>query len=145
MICLLQRVSFGSVTVNQNCIGQIEQGLVVLCGFKPDDSAEKLEKMAQRILKYRAFSDDNGKMNLNVQQVDGGLLLVPQFTLAADTKSGLRPSFSTSAAPDIAKQWFNDFISICEKHYTKVQTGEFGADMQVQIHNDGPVTFWLEN
>lgn len=145
MICLLQRVLEGSVTIDNQSVAQIEQGLVVLCGFQPNDSHDKLKKMAKKLLSYRVFADDNGRMNLNVQQVDGGVILVPQFTLAADTQSGLRPSFSTSAAPDIATQLFDQFITECQALYAPIQQGQFGADMKVGLINDGPVTFWLEN
>lgn len=118
---------------------------MVLVGFKADDDHSKLNKMAQKLLNYRVFTDENDKMNLNVQQVKGGVLLVPQFTLAANTKSGLRPSFSSSAHPDIAKPLFDEFLAEVEQLYQAPQSGEFGADMQVSLTNDGPVTFWLEN
>jgi D-tyrosyl-tRNA(Tyr) deacylase len=145
VICLLQRAKYGKVEVDGACIGEIQQGLVVLVGFEPHDNSEKLEKMAHKLLNYRVFSDDAGKMNLNVQQINGGVLLVPQFTLAANTKSGLRPSFSSSAAPAQATLWFDEFIDVVKHKYPQVQTGEFGADMQVSLCNDGPVTFWLQN
>ncbi len=144
MICLLQRVAEGRVAVNQQTIGEIQAGLVVLVGFQPDDNAETLTKMAHKLLHYRVFADENDKMNLNVQQVEGGVLLVPQFTLAANTNSGLRPSFSSSAPPALATQLFDQFASKVEQLYQTPQTGEFGADMQVSLTNDGPVTFWLE-
>jgi len=144
MICLIQRVSSGAVTVDHKVIGKIEQGLVVLSAFQPEDSEEKINKMIHKLLNYRLFADENDKMNLNVQQISGALLLVPQFTLAADTKKGLRPSFSTSAPPDIANQYFNYFVKQSELAYPYIQTGQFGADMQVSINNNGPVTFWLE-
>ena len=144
MICLLQRVTHGSVYVQDSTIGEIGKGLVVLVGFQPEDDTNKLEKMAQKLLNYRVFSDENDKMNLNVQQVNGGVLLVPQFTLAADTKSGLRPSFSSSAKPNLASRLFDEFVEIINKKYQSPQTGRFGADMQVSLTNDGPVTFWLE-
>lgn len=145
MICLLQRAKYGKVEVNNETIGEIQKGLVVLVGFEPDDNSEKLEKMAHKLLHYRVFADDNGKMNQNVQQIKGGVLLVPQFTLAADTNNGLRPSFSTSAPPAQATLWFDEFINLVRHKYPQVQTGEFGADMQVSLCNDGPVTFWLQN
>lgn len=144
MICLLQRAKYGKVEVDGKIIGAIEQGLVVLVGFEPHDNSEKLEKMAHKLLNYRVFADENGKMNLNVQQVNGGVLLIPQFTLAADTKSGLRPSFSSSAAPSQATLWFDEFVSVVAQKYPLVQTGQFAADMQVSLCNDGPVTFWLQ-
>lgn len=144
MICLLQRVSTGKVEVAGETIGAISTGLVVLTGFQPDDSIDTIKRMTQKLLNYRVFSDENDKMNLNVQQVNGELLLVPQFTLAADTKSGLRPSFSSSAPPYKASEWFDLFITEVEKQYAKPQTGQFGANMQVSLTNNGPVTFWLE-
>ncbi|CAN8142717.1 D-aminoacyl-tRNA deacylase [uncultured Thiomicrorhabdus sp.] len=116
-----------------------------MVGFEPHDNSEKLEKMAHRLLNYRVFSDKNNKMNLNVQQTKGSVLLVPQFTLAANTKSGLRPSFSTSAAPSQASLWFDEFIEVVKQKYPQVQSGKFGADMQVSLCNDGPVTFWLQS
>lgn len=145
MICLLQRVKYGKVEVNDTTIGEIQQGLVTLVGFEPHDNSEKLEKMAHRLLNYRVFSDENNKMTLNVQQTKGSVLLVPQFTLAANTKSGLRPSFSTSAAPSQASLWFDEFIEVVKQKYPQVQSGKFGADMQVSLCNDGPVTFWLQS
>ncbi len=144
MICLIQRVTAGKVEVEREVIGAINHGLVVLVGFQPEDTEQTLEKMAHKLLHYRLFADQNDKMNLNVQQVDGGLLLVPQFTLAADTKSGLRPSFSTSAKPDIAEHLFDAFVQLVNSRYPQIATGKFGADMQVSLTNDGPVTFWLE-
>ena len=148
MICLLQSVTQGSVQVDGQTIGQIQAGLVVLCGFQPDDTHDSLQKMAHKLLHYRVFADDNDKMNLNVQQAyqgqGGDLLLVPQFTLAADTKKGLRPSFHTSAAPQDATLLFDQFVQEIGNRYRSPQTGEFGADMQVGLTNDGPVTFWLE-
>jgi len=144
MICLIQRVTQGEVQVNQTIIGKISTGLVVLTAFQPDDNPVRIKKMVHKLLHYRLFSDEHDKMNLNVQQVNGALLLVPQFTLAANTHSGLRPSFSSSAAPALANQLFDDFIEHCKDCYSEIQTGQFGADMQVSLTNDGPVTFWLE-
>ena len=144
MICLIQRVTQGSVKVAQQTIGEIGPGLVVLTAFQHHDNENTLQKMRHKLLHYRVFSDENGKMNLNVKQVAGELLLVPQFTLAANTQSGLRPSFSSSAKPDIASAQFNDFVKLMQSEYTHVQSGQFGADMQVNLTNDGPVTFWLE-
>jgi len=144
MICLIQRVTQGEVQVNQTTIGQISTGLVVLTAFQPDDNSEKIQKMVHKLLHYRLFSDENDKMNLNVQQVNGALLLVPQFTLAANTNSGLRPSFSSSAPPALATQLFDEFVEHCKGRYPEIQTGQFGADMQVSLTNDGPVTVWLE-
>ena len=144
MICLIQRVRHGQVTVHQKIIGKIDKGLVVLVGFQADDHPDKIPKMSHKLLHYRLFSDAEDKMNLNVQQVQGELLLIPQFTLAANTKKGLRPSFSSAAAPELATSLFNQFVTETQKQYPSIQTGEFGADMQVSLTNDGPVTFWLE-
>ncbi|MDX1352703.1 MAG: D-aminoacyl-tRNA deacylase [Thiomicrorhabdus sp.] len=144
MICLIQRVTQGSVTIDGEMVATISTGLVVLTGFQPGDNSETIHKMTQKLLHYRVFADDNDKMNLNVQQVSGGLLLVPQFTLAANTKSGLRPSFSSTATPEFASKLFDEFVEHAQSHYPLIQTGKFGADMQVSLTNDGPVTFWLE-
>ncbi|QCU89291.1 D-aminoacyl-tRNA deacylase [Thiomicrorhabdus sediminis] len=144
MICLIQRAKNGKVKVDNQIIGEIEHGLVVLVGFQPADTSRTLEKMRHKLLHYRVFADENDRMNLNVQQAKGGVLLVPQFTLAANTKSGLRPSFSDSAPPSQASPLFDEFVNLCRQSYDKVATGEFGANMQVSLTNDGPVTFWLE-
>ena len=145
MICLIQRVSSARVEIEGETVGQIGAGLLVLTAFQPHDNVESIKKMTHKLLHYRLFADENDKMNLNVQQVSGELLLVPQFTLAADTKSGLRPSFSSSAAPQQATIWFDQFIEHVSQTYRAPQTGKFGADMQVSLTNNGPVTFWLEN
>lgn len=149
MICLLQRVTQAEVRVGGEVIGRISPGLAVLCGFQPHDDADSLKRMAHKLLHYRVFADDNDKMNLNVQQTQqgegGGVLLVPQFTLPADTRKGLRPSFHTSAPPAQAEALFEQFVQEITEAYRPPQTGRFGADMQVSLTNDGPVTFWLEN
>lgn len=145
MICLLQRVRESHVKVNDQILGEIQQGIMVLVAFQPGDGLANLTKMRDKLLKYRLFSDKQDRMNLNVQQVGGGILLIPQFTLAADTQSGLRPSFSSCADPAQAKPLFDEFYQLCKQAYTDVAKGEFGADMQVALVNDGPVTFWLEN
>ena len=144
MKALIQRVSSASVSVNQQTVGAIDTGLLVLLGVELHDSPEQLKKLADKVLKYRVFSDENGKMNLNVQQVGGALLVVSQFTLAADTNSGLRPSFSTAAAPEQALQLYQQFVSYCRSTGIEVATGQFGADMQVALVNNGPVTFLLQ-
>lgn len=144
MICLLQRVSQAQVNVAGETVGKIGTGLMVLCGFQPEDDHSALEKMIHKLLHYRVFADAEDKMNLNVQQIDGSLLLVPQFTLAADTKKGLRPSFHTSAVPSEAQGLFDRFVMMAKERYPSVQTGVFGADMQVTLTNDGPVTFQLQ-
>lgn len=144
MKILLQRVSEASVSVNNQTIGQIKQGLLLLVGIEKHDDRHSIEKMAKKVSAYRVFSDGEGKMNLNVQQVNGGILAVSQFTLAADTQKGLRPSFSSAAAPEHAIELFHHFIDEVGTYIDDVETGEFGADMQVQLVNDGPVTFMLE-
>lgn len=143
MIGLLQRVRQARVEVEQQVVGEIEQGLLVFVGFEPNDSPEIRQRMLQRILKYRVFEDEQGRMNQNLMQIEGGLLLVPQFTLAADTDKGLRPGFSTAAAPSIASKWFAEWLSLAQSQYAKVSAGQFGADMQVHLQNDGPATFIL--
>lgn len=144
MIALLQRVTSASVTVEGECIGEIGQGLLVLVGVEKHDDEAKAGRLVERILGYRVFADTAGKMNLNVRDVDGGVLLVPQFTLAADTNKGTRPSFSSAADPETGSTLFDAVVDIMAHTYNKVQTGKFGADMAVKLVNDGPVTFWLE-
>lgn len=144
MIALLQRVLESKVIVDGKTIGSIDQGLMVLLGVEKNDDQAIADKLLQRILKYRVFSDAQDKMNLSLRDVCGGLLLVPQFTLAADTQSGLRPSFSSAAPPQQGKELFNYFVEQARAHYDKVERGEFGADMKVHLINDGPVTFHLK-
>lgn len=144
MIALIQRVKRASVTVDGEVVGKIDQGLLVLLGVEREDNAEKLAKLATKVMNYRVFSDDNGKMNLNLSQVGGKLLVVSQFTLAADTAKGLRPSFSCAATPDQAKQLYLDFVAFCRQQGVETETGQFAADMQVELINDGPVTFNLQ-
>lgn len=143
MIALLQRVSSASVTVNHQVIGEIEQGLLVFLAVQPEDTVAKAKRLAERVAGYRMFNDDNDKMNLNVKQVNGDILVVSQFTLAADTNSGLRPSFTTAAKPDFSKKLYEYFCQQLREQGFNVPTGEFAADMQVQLLNDGPVTFTL--
>lgn len=143
MIALIQRVSSASVTVNNQVIGEIAHGLLVLLAIEPDDNEVKVKRMAQRVSGYRVFNDQNDKMNLNVKQVKGDLLVVSQFTLAADTQSGMRPSFTSAANPEMSKELYLLFIEQLRQQGFSVPTGEFGADMQVQLVNDGPVTFTL--
>lgn len=144
MIALLQRVLESKVIVDGKTISSIDQGLMVLLGVEKNDDQAIADKLLQRILKYRVFSDAQDKMNLSLRDVSGGLLLVPQFTLAADTQSGLRPSFSSAAPPQQGKELFNYFVEQARAHYDKVERGEFGADMKVHLINDGPVTFHLK-
>lgn len=144
MIGLLQRVSEASVQVDGKLIGRIEQGILVLVGVQKGDAPSHAERLAKRLLGYRVFADAEDKMNLSVQDIDGGVLLVPQFTLAADTRKGARASFTTAAAPTEALQLFNLLVDIVRAEHNNVASGEFGADMQVALINDGPVTFCLE-
>ena len=144
MIALLQRVLESKVVVEGKTIGEIDQGLMVLLGVEKKDDPVVADKLLQRILKYRVFSDEEDKMNLSLQDVKGGLLLVPQFTLAADTQSGLRPSFSSAATPQVGKELFEYVVAQARAHYDKVESGQFGADMKVHLINDGPVTFQLK-
>jgi len=144
MLCLIQRVSRALVTVEDTVIGQIEAGLLALVGIEPADTQATCVRMAQRLLGYRVFSDAAGKMNLSVRDTGAGLLLVSQFTLAADTRSGMRPGFSTAAPPEHAQPCFAHLVDLCrQQHSGLVQTGRFGAHMQVSLTNDGPVTFLL--
>lgn len=144
MIGLVQRVSSASVTVNGEVIGEIAGGLLVLLGVERDDDVSKADKLLHKIINYRIFADDNGRMNRNLEQVAGELLVVSQFTLAADTSKGLRPGFSSAADPQLAQRLYQYF---CEQAQTHVETqcGQFGADMKVALVNDGPVTFWLSS
>jgi D-tyrosyl-tRNA(Tyr) deacylase len=143
MKCLLQRVVQASVAVDQRVVGEIQHGLLVFVGVEPGDTDEVVLRMAKRLLSYRLFSDEAGKMNLNVQQAGGAILLISQFTLAADTNSGNRPSFSTAAPPEQASRLCADLAQALTVENIRVETGQFGADMQVSLVNDGPVTFML--
>ena len=143
MIGLIQRVQWAKVEVEHQVVGEIQQGLLVLLGVEQDDDHAKADKLLDKVLNYRVFSDEQGKMNLNVQQAGGGLLVVSQFTLAADTNKGLRPSFSKGASPVQAEALYDYFHQQAAKRI-HTQTGQFAADMQVSLQNDGPVTFWLQ-
>ncbi|NLD15306.1 MAG: D-tyrosyl-tRNA(Tyr) deacylase [Gammaproteobacteria bacterium] len=144
MKVLIQRVSAARVEVEGELCGQIGRGILALVGLEPGDGQPQLEKMLHKLLNYRIFPDSEGRMNCSVQDVQGGLLLVSQFTLAADTRSGLRPGFSTAAAPQLAEQLFAQFVGMARDAWPEVATGRFGADMQVSLTNDGPVTFLLQ-
>ena len=144
MIGLLQRVSAASVTVDNTTIGQIETGLLVFVGVEKQDTPRQADRLIKRLLGYRVFPDQTGKMNLSLADIHGGLLLVPQFTLLADTRKGMRPSFSSAAAPELGAQLFEYLLVKAEELHTNVASGQFGADMQVSLINDGPVTFWLQ-
>ena len=145
MIALLQRVSSASVTVEEQCIGRIGAGLMVLVCAVREDTEQKARELAQKLMRYRVFTDDAGKMNLSVREIGGALLLVSQFTLAADTRSGNRPSFSPAAPPDLGRACYEAFVDECRRSGLEVQTGQFGAHMQVALVNDGHVTIRLEN
>ena len=144
MIALLQRVTSASVSVEEQSIARIESGLLVYVAIQPADDNGSLSRMSERILAYRMFADGEGRMNRNVVQAEGEILLVPQFTLAADTRKGLRPNFSRAAPPERPAVLFDGLADKLKSKYAKVQTGEFGARMQVHSVNDGPVTFWLQ-
>ena len=144
MKLLLQRVRGARVEVDGEIVGAIDQGLLVLVDIEPQDDAATLAKGLQRLLNYRVFGDAAGKMNLSLRDVDGGLLLVSQFTLAADTRSGLRPSFSSAAPPAQGLALFEQLVALARQQHSQVASGRFGADMQVHLVNDGPVTFLLE-
>ncbi len=144
MIGLLQRVSRAAVHVGGEEVGAIGPGLLVLIGVQPGDEAAHTSRLLERLLSYRVFPDAQGKMNLSLRDTNGGLLLVPQFTLAADTNSGTRPSFTSAAAPAIARERFDALVALAGAQHRDVSSGVFGADMQVSLVNDGPVTFWLE-
>lgn len=144
MIGLLQRVKNASVTVNEQVIGAVKQGLLVLVCAEKGDSAEQGEKLAKKVLAYRIFEDENGKMNKSVSDIGGEILIVSQFTLAADTAKGLRPSFTPAADPETGKRLYEHFIEKIKESGLKTETGQFGANMQVALINDGPVTIWLK-
>lgn len=144
MIALIQRVKHAKVEVSGEVVGEISQGILVLLGVEKNDDQAKAKKLSQKVLNYRIFSDENDKMNLNVQQVQGALLIVSQFTLVADTQSGNRPSFSSGASPQLGQEMYQYFIECCQQTETPCESGRFGADMQVTLVNDGPVTFQLQ-
>lgn len=144
MLALIQRVTQASVSVEGEVIGRIGPGLLALVGVEPGDGDAQVARMAERLLGYRVFADAEGRMNLGLADTGGGLLLVSQFTLAADTRSGMRPGFSTAAAPAEAEPVFNRLLATCrQKHPPGVETGRFGAHMVISLVNDGPVTFLL--
>ena len=144
MIALLQRVSSASVEVGGKEIAAIGRGLLVLVGVEKGDTEEVVSRLVDKLLKYRVFSDDEDKMNLSLIDIKGQLLLVPQFTLAANTQKGLRPSFSSAASPAEGNRLFEKAVECASQSALNVQTGRFGADMKVSLLNDGPVTFWLQ-
>ncbi len=144
MLGLIQRVNEASVEVNNEIIGSINTGSLVLIGVQPSDTYAEVKKLGDKLLNYRIFADQQGKTNLSLKDINGGLLLVPQFTLAADTRKGLRPSFSSAAQPELASQLFNQLVEYCTSQYPEIAQGQFGADMKVRLCNDGPLTFLIE-
>jgi len=144
VIALLQRVTHAEVVVEGAAVGQIEQGVLALIGVERGDGKPQAERLLERILSYRMFADDDDRMNLSLQEIEGGLLLVPQFTLAADTRKGRRPSFASAAAPELGKELFHYLLQEAKQVHAQVDSGIFAADMQVSLCNDGPVTFWLQ-
>lgn len=144
MIGLLQRVREAYVEVEGQRVGEIGPGLLVLVGVERGDGSAQADRLLQRLLGYRVFEDGQGRMNCSLVDVLGGLLLVPQFTLAADTRKGMRPSFTPAAEPDQGRRWFEYLLEQARKLYAPVRGGVFGADMQIGLVNDGPVTFWLQ-
>lgn len=144
MIALLQRVTEARVAIDGAVHAAIGVGLLALIGVRPEDGAQEARRLLDRVLRYRIFADGDARMNRSVADVGGGLLLVPQFTLAADTAQGLRPGFSHAAPPDQARRLFEDLVALARSRHSPVASGIFGADMQVSLTNDGPVTIWLE-
>ena len=144
MKAVLQRVRSARVEVEGEVVGAIEQGALVLVGVEPQDTPASADKLLHKLLALRVFADEQGKMNHSLQDIQGGLLLVSQFTLAADTRKGLRPGFSTAAAPELGAQLFEYLLTQARGKHPSVASGRFGADMQVHLINDGPATFWLE-
>jgi len=144
LIALLQRVTHAEVVVEGAAVGQIGQGILALIGVEKGDGNPQAERLLERILSYRMFADEDDRMNLSLQEIAGGLLLVPQFTLAADTRKGRRPSFASAAAPELGKAQFHYLLQQAKQAHSQVASGIFAADMQVSLCNDGPVTFWLQ-
>ena len=144
MIALIQRVTNANVVVNGEVVGEIGPGLLALIGVKPDDTERNVARLLERMVTYRIFQDEANRMNRSLLDVSGGLLLVPQFTLAADTRKGTRPGFSTAAAPEQASALFDELVTQARARIPTVATGRFGAEMRVSLTNHGPVTFWLD-
>ncbi len=145
MISLIQRVTHAQVQVGGVTVGAIDAGLLALVAVEPGDDEARTQRMAERLLGYRVFADAHGKMNLSLADTGGGLLLVSQFTLAADTGRGMRPSFTTAAPPEQGLRWFERLLAVCRQRHPRVETGRFGAHMVVSLANDGPVTFRLQS
>jgi len=145
LIALLQRVTEASVTVENRVVGRIGRGLLVLIAVQPDDGPAEIDRMAERLAGYRVFPDASGRMNRSLADENLELLLVPQFTLAADTRKGMRPSFTRAASPEKGREYFDRLLRACRERIPGTASGEFGANMQVGLINDGPVTFWLQS
>ena len=144
MIALIQRVTRAQVEVAGETVGRIGSGLLALVAVQPNDGEPQAQRMIERLLGFRVFSDDAGKMNRSLIDVNGGLLLVSQFTLAADTAKGMRPSFTSAASPEQGRKWFDRVVELAKNSHPTVEIGRFGAHMEISLVNDGPVTFWLE-
>lgn len=144
MIGLLQRVTQARVEIADSLVGEVSKGLLILLGVERDDTEKQAERLLERLLGYRVFEDDTGRMNLSLRDVQGGMLIVPQFTLPADTQKGTRPSFTPAASPEEGERLYDYFVEQAKAAHADIATGQFGADMQVSITNDGPVTFWLQ-
>jgi D-tyrosyl-tRNA(Tyr) deacylase len=144
VIALIQRVTEASVTVDDERVGRIGRGILALVGVERGDDESAAARLAERVLGYRIFADAEGRMNRSLADIDGGLLVVPQFTLAADTHKGMRAGFSRAAQPAEGERWFERFVALARARHPRVETGRFGADMKVGLINDGPVTFWLQ-
>ena len=145
MIALIQRVLEARVDVGDECVGRIGPGLLALVAIEPDDGEAQAQRMCERLLGYRVFADEAGKMNLSLTDSGGGLLLISQFTLAANTEKGMRPSFTSAAPPETGRQRFERLLALCRMRHPVVETGRFGAHMRVALVNDGPVTFRLKS
>jgi D-tyrosyl-tRNA(Tyr) deacylase len=144
VIALIQRVTEASVSIEDEPVGRIERGILALVGVERGDGESAAARLAERVLGYRIFADAEGRMNLSLADIDGGLLVVPQFTLAADTNRGMRAGFSSAAQPAEGERLFARFVAFARAGHSRVETGRFGADMKVSLVNDGPVTFWLQ-
>jgi len=144
MIALIQRVRQARVEVENEIIGQIDVGMLAFVAIQPADGELQTRRLLERLMGYRIFPDETGKMNRSLRDVGGGLLLISQFTLAADTDSGMRPSFASAASPQHGQTWFDRLVTLARQTYSPVATGKFGAHMQIYLINDGPATFWLE-
>jgi len=144
MLALIQRVLHAHVDVDEQTVGRIGPGLLALVAVQPGDGEPQVQRMLERLLGYRVFADAEGRMNRSLTDIGGGLLLVPQFTLAADTTKGMRPSFASAATPEAGRLWFERLVELAKKTHPRVEIGRFGAHMNVSLVNDGPVTFWLE-